>query len=617
MSLLSLSNVAVSYGANDILESITCEANPGERIGLVGRNGAGKTTLLRVLAGNETPSAGQRNSARWLRITLVEQIPPLVHGDRTVRQEVLSPLEDVIALEDALHEAADAMSEGDAEAADTYASLLHRMEAEGAYTLEARFAQIMSGLGFDESDWDRPLSVLSGGQRGRVGLARALIAAPDLLLMDEPTNHLDLHGLRWLEGFLSKWPGAVIVTSHDRYFLDKLATRIWHVENRRLKAYTGNYTSFEEQREAAVARAAREYEAQQEYIAKEEAFIRRYRAGQRAAEAQGRLKRLNRLQRLEAHHEQRSVAFNLKASRSAEVVVRTRDLVAGYGESPILRAGDLELERGARVALVGRNGSGKSTLLKTISGQLLPVSGSLRLGSGVSVEHYWQEAEGLNPSLTVLEELLRDESLKLQETRDLAGRFLFSGDDVLKLVDSLSGGERSRLALAKLVRSGANLLLLDEPTNHLDITSREALEQALLGFAGTVVFASHDRRLISRLATRFWLVENGALTEFAGTLEELESAQAVEPQEAARPAQPQPEPARQTLSPHRRAEAIAALEAQIEAHEAALADLGEQINLASAEGNVRLLADLGRRFESLTADLDDLLERWASIGEGA
>jgi len=614
MSLLSLSNVAVSYGANDILESISCEANPGERIGLVGRNGAGKTTLLRVLAGSERPTAGQRSAARWLRYALVEQIPPLVHGDRTVREEVLSPLEEVIALEDALHEAAAAMADGDLDASETYASLLQRMETEGAYTVELRFAQIMTGLGFEEPDWDRPLSVLSGGQRGRVGLARALIAAPDLLLMDEPTNHLDLYGLRWLEGFLAKWPGTVIVTSHDRYFLDKIATRIWHVENRHLKAYPGNYSKFEELRDADLARAEQAYSAQQEYIAKEQAFINRYRAGQRAAEAQGRLKRLNRLERLESHHEQRSVSFNLKAARSAEVVVRAKDLVAGYGEAAILRTGNLELERGSRVALVGRNGSGKSTLLKTISGQLPPVLGTLRLGSGVTLAHYWQEAEGLDPSLTVLEELLREETIKLQEARDLAGRFLFSGDDVLKRVANLSGGERSRLALAKLVRSGANLLLLDEPTNHLDIASRESLEAALVTFAGTIVFASHDRRLISRLATRLWLVEDGALREFAGNLEELERIEAVTPQAAAPPVKRNQPPASATPSPRRRAEAVAALEAQIEAHETALAELGDEINRASADGETASLPGLGRRFDALKIELDELLHRWTELG---
>jgi len=609
MSLLSLSDVSVSFGANDILEGITCEANPGDRIGLVGRNGAGKTTLLRVLAGSEKPGGGQRSAARWLRWALVEQIPPLLHGARTIREEVLSPLEDVLGLTDALHDAADAMAEGDLDAAETYAALLHRMETEGAYTYETRFAQIMNGLGFAEPDWQRPLSVLSGGQRSRVGLARALMAAPDLLLMDEPTNHLDLYGLRWLESFLTKWPGTVIVTSHDRYFLDKVATRIWLVENQRLRAYPGNYSKFEELRAAELVRAESEYAAQQEYIARQEAFINRYRAGQRAAEAQGRLKRLNRLERLQSRHEQRSVSFNLKASRSGEVVVRARDLVVGYEGKPVLQVGDIELERGARVALVGRNGSGKTTLLRTIAGDLKPVQGSLRLGAGVTLAHYWQEAEGLNPSLTVLEELLRDESIRIQDARDLAGRFLFSGDDVSKRVADLSGGERSRLALAKLVRSGANLLLLDEPTNHLDIASREALEQALLTFEGSLVFASHDRRLISRLATRLWLVEDGRLSQFNGGLDEFDAREPAPPPARDRQAMSRKQPA--LPGQRRRQEALAALEAAIEERELSLASLGEQINRASADGELALLGELGKRFETLQVERDDLLREWS------
>jgi ATP-binding cassette subfamily F protein 3 len=296
--------------------------------------------------------------------------------------------------------------------------------------------------------------------------------------------------------------------------------------------------------------------------------------------------------------------------------VRTRDLVAGYGETPVLRAGDLELERGARVALVGRNGSGKSTLLKTIAAELRPLTGTLRRGSNVTFAHYWQEAEGLAGNLMVLDELLRDDSLRIQEARDLAGRFLFSGDDVLKRVGDLSGGERSRLALAKLVRSGANLLLLDEPTNHLDIPSREALEEALLSFTGTIVFASHDRRLISQLATALWVIESGALKPFNGNLEDLERAEAAVA-EALQPLRATP-PARDTttrrLSAHRRAELLASLEAQIEAQEAEIAELGDVINRASAAGDVAQLGDLGRRFETLTAEHNELLQRWADLG---
>jgi ATP-binding cassette, subfamily F, member 3 len=612
MSLLSLSNISVAFGGDDILDAITCEANAGERIGLVGRNGTGKTTLLRVLAGGETPNSGHRSMARWLRLALVEQIPPLVDGSRTVREEVLSPIEDVLGLPEALQAAADAMATGDDDASETYAALLHRMDSDGVYTYEARFAEIMSGLGLEEADWDRPLRQLSGGQRARTGLARALMAEPDLLLLDEPTNHVDLYGLRWLEAFLARWKGCVIVTSHDRYFLDKVATRIWNLENLHLKAYPGNYSKFEAARVADRERLQKQYEQQQQLIAKEEAYIARTRVGSRATEAQSRLKKLARLERIEGPQNQRSVRFQFAATRSAEVAIKTRDLTAGYNGTPILRTGDLELGRGERVALVGRNGSGKSTLLRTLAAELPPVQGNLKLGTGVTAAHYWQEAENLNPGSTILEELLRPPGTKQQEARDQAGRFLFSGDDVIKRVADLSGGERSRLALAKLVRSGANLLLMDEPTNHLDIDSREALEEALAGFTGTIVLASHDRRLIARLATRLWLIENGTLTDFNGTIEEYEASLTSAPSHPKTRAHISQEPP-QAIASRRLLEQREALEASINEKEQALGDLGEQINNASAAGNLPLLGELGERFEALQREVEQLLGEWTEL----
>jgi ATP-binding cassette subfamily F protein 3 len=609
MSLLSLSSISVAFGGDTVLDSITCEANHGERIGLIGRNGTGKTTLLRVLAGNERLGGGKRHVARGLRFALVEQVPPLVDGARTVRQEVLSPLQDVLDLPDALQAAADGIAAGDEDASEVYAALLQRMDAEGAYSIESRFAEVMSGLGLAEADWDRPLRELSGGQRARTGLARALMAGPDLLLLDEPTNHVDLYGLRWLEAFLARWSGCVIVTSHDRYFLDKVATRIWYLERTHLKAYPGAYTKFEQAHTAETERQQKQYEQQQQLIAKEEDYIARTRVGSRATEAQSRLKKLDRLERIEAPKRQRAVRFEFRATRSAEVAIKTRDLSAGYDGTTILRAGDLELGRGERVALVGRNGSGKSTLLRTLAGELPSVAGGLTLGAAVTTAHYWQEAENLNPDSTILDELLRPEGTRMQDARDQAGRFLFSGDDVIKRVADLSGGERSRLALAKLVRSGANLLLLDEPTNHLDIPSREALEEALAGFEGTMVLASHDRRLIARLATRLWVVEDGSLRNFNGTLEEYDASMATPV--------PEPQPRRQAPkrpSPSRiQEQSRQALEDAIHEREAALNDLGEQINAASAGGNLDRLGDLGEEFERLQREVEQLMAEWAEL----
>jgi ATP-binding cassette subfamily F protein 3 len=613
--LISLTNVSVSFGANDIFRAVSAEAQPGDRIGLVGRNGAGKTTLLRVLADVEPPSAGSRHLARSASVTLVEQLPPAFNARTTVRQEALGALSHLLDLTAEMETAAEAMAAGDSDATERYAHLLERLEMEGGFTYESHLSHVLLGLGLPEPEWDKSVSALSGGQRNRLALAKALLAGPDVLLMDEPTNHLDLGGLQWLEGFLNRWTGTVIVTSHDRYFLDAVATRIWHLDFGRLKAYPGNYSKFEELRAAEVARRQKEYDAQQEVIAKEEAFIRRYGAGQRAREAKGREKRLNRLERIQAPVHARSTNLSFEASRSGDNVVTADGLAAGYGQRAVLRVPGLDLFRGERVALVGPNGAGKSTLLKTLAGELPPVFGSLRLGAAVTTGHYWQEAENLDPGATVLEDLLRDGNLLLQEARDLLGRFLFSGDDVDKKVAMLSGGERSRLALAKLVLSRANLLLLDEPTNHLDIPAREALEDALEAYKGTLVFASHDRRLIGRIATRLWVIEDGTLIPFDGTLEEYDASRT---SSGARD-RPRVVPGeRPVLSKNRERELqerIAALEAAIEEQEALLDGLAARVDDASARGDIEAVIDLGARYEAAQSKLQSMLEDWTRLAD--
>jgi ATP-binding cassette subfamily F protein 3 len=412
----------------------------------------------------------------------------------------------------------------------------------------------------------------------------------------------------------------LVVTSHDRYFLDRVVNRVWSIENGRMRAYRGNYTQFARQREADRELLQKQALAQQEMIAKEEAFIRRYGAGQRAKEAQGRQKRLDRVERIVVQKEQRSTSFKLKAQRSGEVVLTTKDLEVGYTDS-LLYAGSLEVERGQRVALLGANGTGKTTLLKTIARELDAIAGSLRLGSNVSVAHYWQEAENLDAGATVYEEMRRDRVMDPQEVRNILGAFLFSGTDVDKQVSSLSGGERSRLALAKLMLENANLLLLDEPTNHLDIPARESLEDALSEYPGSILFVSHDRRLIADLATALWVVEDGRLKVFDGTFEEYLERSAVKdapPTPAAPKQQTAPPPA--SMSPaaapkltYKQQQALTNLEKNIETKEATLAHLVEQIHEASSRGDARALADLGQQHDDLKAEIDALMEEWAEL----
>jgi ATP-binding cassette subfamily F protein 3 len=593
---------------------VSAEAQRGDRIGLVGRNGAGKTSLLRVLAGLEAPNAGRRHIERIASVTLVEQIPPQSTAHTTVRQEALGALSHVLNLTMEMEQAAEAMAEGDEAAAERYAHYLERLEHEGGFSYESQLSQVLIGLGLPESQWDKPVASLSGGQRNRLALAKALLAGPDVLLLDEPTTHLDLRGLQWLEGFLSRWPGTVIVTSHDRYFLDAIATRIWHLDFGRLKTYPGNYTKFEEIHAADIVRQQKEFEAQREFIQKEEAFIRRYGAGQRAREAKGREKRLNRLERLQAPQHNRTTSLSFAASRSGDTVLTSKGLEVGYNGHTVLAVPELDLFRSERIALVGPNGTGKSTLLKTMAGELTPVEGSIRRGAAVSIGHYWQEAENLDPNATVLDDLLRDSQLELQPARDMLGHFLFSGPDVDKKVSMLSGGERSRLALAKLVLSQGNLLLLDEPTNHLDIPAREALEDALDGYTGTLVFASHDRRLINQIATRLWVVEDGTLVSFEGTLEEYDaSRQPLRATERAAEAPPKPKP---VMSKNRQRDLevqIADLESRIEAQEGHIEDLGARINDASEQGDLEAVMELGVAYETAQLKLDQLLEEWTAL----
>ena len=611
MSLISLENIRVSFGVEDVLLGVTAEVNDGDRIGLVGRNGAGKTTLLHVMTGELKPTQGRLHVARNTSLALVEQVPAEPDSAGSVYDHALSAVADFVELEGALERAGDAVSLGKAGADERYAELQEAVELRGGYLYRSRLSQVLTGLGFAQSDWSQPVSELSGGQRTRLSLAKALLAEPEVLVLDEPTNHIDIEAMTWLDDFLARWRGALIVTSHDRYFLDRIANRIWLLERGQVRSYRGNYTSFEDQRASELELQERQAEAQAEFIAKEEAFIRRYRAGQRAREAKGREKRLARVQRLEAPSKQRTTHFKLASVRSGNNVLRTKDLVVGYEPPGLVSLREVEAHRGERIALMGPNGTGKTTILKTLNRSLQPLEGEVRLGSNVKLSHYWQEAENLEPSRTVLEEVSSGEQpITPQAARDLLGRFLFSGDDVDKPVSALSGGERSRLALAKLVLEEANLLLLDEPTNHLDIPARQSLENALAAYPGTIIFVSHDRHLIASLADRLWLVEDGALKVFEGTYEEYLASKTEAARPALAPAAARQQPARPRKPSQREVQAVLDLERGIEALEQEISDLGQQINAASSAGDVESIANLGRRFEEAQQELAELMERW-------
>ena len=533
MSIVTATRLGKSYGADEIFNDISVEIPHGARIALVGPNGAGKTTLLKLLIKADEPSAGLVNHSRGLTIGFLPQNPEFV-SDRTLWDEMLTVFAHVQRRESELADLAHRMAdpaEPDPEAVMArYGALQEAFEHAGGYTFETRIKQTLTGLGFDASEYDQPLVTLSGGQKTRALLARLLLESPELLALDEPTNHLDIEAVEWLESFLVTWPGAVLVVSHDRYFMDRMATNIWELDWGYIESYRGNYTAYVRQREERQAAHWKEFEAQQEKIAKEEEYIRRNMAGQNTRQAQGRLKRLDRLKRDELISKPtaaRQLRFQLAATlRSGDKVLMTRNLSVGYPEmpQPLLAVPDLTLYRGEAAALIGPNGVGKSTLLKTLLAMVDAKAGSSQIGASVRVGYFAQAHEALDPNRSILEELQLVKAMPISEARNYLGKFLFSGDDVFRPISTLSGGERGRVALAKLSLSGSNFLLLDEPTNHLDIQAQEVLQAVLAEFAGTILLVSHDRYLVDALATQIWAAEPGKVRVFKGSYQEYVAA---------------------------------------------------------------------------------------------
>jgi ATP-binding cassette subfamily F protein 3 len=493
----------------------------------------------------------------------------------------------------------------------------------------------LQGVGFKPEHYELPLPKLSGGQRTRALLARLLLQAPDLLALDEPTNHLDIEAVEWLEGYLRDFPGAVLVVSHDRYFMDTVASTIWELDFGTLESYRGNYSHYTRQREERRERMLKEFEAQQEFIAKEEEYIRRNMAGQNTRQAQGRLKRLERLKRDRLAlrpRERKSLHLRMSAAgRSGDRVLQTKGLAVGYADAPepLFHAPDIMLMRGEVAALIGPNGAGKSTFLKTVLGQIEPLSGEAKLGASVNIGYFAQAHELLDPKRSILDEILSVKEMPISEARNYLGSFLFQGDDVFRPIGTLSGGERGRVALAKLALAGANFLMLDEPTNHLDIESQEVLQNVLDDYSGTILLVSHDRYLIDALATQIWAVSPGKLTVYKGTYSEYlawrEGQKQAETAAKAPPApaaprngdgrKPAENGAKHGLNPRQLQKRLAELEAQIHALETQLGELTEAISAASAEGRADAVRSLGEAYTDAENELHETMETWAALAE--
>lgn len=532
MIILTIQNLHKAFGGNVVLKDVSMTLQEHQRMGLVGVNGCGKSTLLRILAGKEQADGGSISLMKGIRVGYMEQ-QYSVSGDATVFEEMQAVFAPVFAMEERLRaleaRMAEITEEGELKRlGDTYARLSDAFEKEDGYAWRSAVQGVLSGLGFSREQYDQPARLLSGGELTRLCLAKLLLQKPDLLLLDEPTNHLDLAALDWLEKYLSEYRGTLIVVSHDRYFLNHVCTHVTELLLGTAEQYTGNYSSYMEQRAERFESRMRAWEQQQKMIAREEAIIARYKSFNREKSikaAESREKRLEKVERLERPEDEHQVRFRFEAMRrTGDDVMSIRNFSKAFGERALFQNIEINIRAGDRIALIGPNGIGKTTLLRCILGEEAPDSGFVRWGANVDVGYYDQQQRTLHPEKTVLDEVW-DEFPRLEQSqvRGALGLFLFTGEDVFMPVKTLSGGEKGRVALTKLMLRKDNFLLLDEPTNHLDMDSREVLEDALESFTGTILAVSHDRYFINRFANKVVVLSRDGAKEYLGNFDDYQA----------------------------------------------------------------------------------------------
>ena len=629
MSLLTANNISKSFGDLDVLSDISLSIPQKARIGFVGENGSGKSTLLKILVGLDDPDSGIISKAKDLSIGyLPQQIE--IASDKTPYESCLESFSELLTLQNQLYKMEEDLknSPDDLDLIESYGKLQEKFENNGGYIYRSKINQILQGLGLTNGEENRPWYQLSGGQKIRAYLAKILVSDPDLLILDEPTNHLDINSIEWLESYIKDFPGAVLMVSHDRYFLDQCVNIIWELSFS-FETYRGNYSAYLLQREERYQRQLAEYEKQQEFIAKEEEYIRRNIAGQNTRQAQGRRKRLETLlseAKIVKPNESRSMHLKLTTDlRSGDIVLRTKDLSIGYQDDKkvLFQVPDLTLLRGECASIIGPNGTGKSTFLKTILEKMPPLSGETKLGANLKIGYFAQAHEDLDPEADLMDEISKAApNLLPAQIRDYLARYLFSGDDVFKKVKVLSGGEKGRLALAILSLQGANLLLLDEPMNHLDIDAQELLQSVLKSFEGTIILVSHDRYLIDAVGTQIWEVmpEYNTLNVYAGTYSQYKEYKKqaalteVKKQEKPKAASRTAEPEKKKLSNgmiwklnKQREE----LEEKISALETEISDLSDKMNSASL--TYEAMNESGLLYNKKQQELDDLFEQWSEI----
>ena len=630
MIVMQTNQLTKSFGVNEVLKGINLTVQDRHRVGLVGSNGSGKSTLLNILAGKDHYDDGTLSMTRGLRIGYHTQLDDLT-SPLTVWQEMETCFEDTFRMEEKLREMEARMGEiheSDPESfarlSEEYTRLTDRFEEEDGYAWRSRLQGVLTGLGFTSAQYEQTVASLSGGERTRLKLGKLLLAKTDLLLLDEPTNHLDLNSMQWLEDYLRTYKGAVVVVSHDRYFLDAVCNSIAELSFGRIEQYEGNYTRYLKLREEVMVRRMKEYTLQQKEIAREEAIIAQFRAYNTEAahiKAKSREKRLNMIERVDKPVEEHNVYFRFHAGRgTGNDVLMCENLSKSFGARQLFHDLNLHVRAGERIALLGANGVGKTTLLKILTGRERPDTGEVRFGSGVEVGYYDQQQEGLSPDKTVLDEVW-DDFPRMEQTpiRNALAGFLFTGDDVLAPVSTLSGGERGRVLLTKLMLRQDNFLILDEPTNHLDMDSREMLETALLGFEGTILTVSHDRYFINRIADRVLVMEPDGVTEYLGNyddyLEKLAQKNAPEeelaPQKTKTALREEKKREKAAIEAARREKArIANLETQITDLEEQMTKLEIEMSDPEAYQDNARAQSMNKRYNDLQKKIADLYEEW-------
>lgn len=636
MIVLSCNNLNKSFGIDSILENVNFTVNEYDKIGIIGVNGTGKTTLFKIISGIYGYDSGDIYTSKDCEIGYLEQNTNF-HSENTILEEVLEVFKDVIEMEKYLRDLEHKISE---ESSNTNSTTLEKLMNEYSNKLEAfsdmngygyksEAKGVLKGLGFSDEDMDKPISILSGGEKTRVLLGKLLLKKPTLLLLDEPTNHLDSEAIEWLEVFLKQYKGTVILISHDRYFLDQVVNRIFEIHNKKLKTYNGNYSDFIKASAIEKELELKKFEDQQKDIKKQEKSIERLKAFgrekhlKRARSKEKALAKVDVLDKPEAYRKKAKIEFNPSVT-SGNDVLQLRDISMGYGERILFKDLNLDIYRGEKVALIGANGIGKSTLFKIIMNEITPLSGDIKFGTNVNVSYFHQEQKTLNLDNTIIDEIWEDNKQLTQTSlRTMLGAFLFEGEEVFKKISTLSGGERARVAILKLILSNANLLLLDEPTNHLDIDSKEVLEEALSSYTGTIFTISHDRYFLNTVVDKVLVLDENGITEYLGNydyyiekkkqVQEMNTVEVVEEKTKTQLKEEKRKEREQREAEKKNRVKRQNIEKEIEETEAKIEEMDVLLCKEEVYSNPEKSRDVSQQKASLEEKLSALYEEWESL----